>query len=100
MGKKLLNELKEFAKEINVDSMYLFGSRAWGKAKKDSDVDLLLVSDRFKGVRRLRRSPALHLKWDLKYPVDFICLTSNEFKEKKNQIGVIQEAVKKGIKIL
>lgn len=105
MDKKaaLIKALKGFAEEVSsdipIDKMYLFGSRAAGKIKRSSDVDLLLVSKEFIGKRRIRRAPALYMKWNLNYPVDFVCLTPKEFREKKNEIGVVQEAVKKGIKI-
>ena len=105
MDKKaaLVKALKGFAKEVSndipLDKMYLFGSRATGKVKKSSDIDLLLVSKGFIGKRRLQRAPQLYLKWDLDYPVDFVCLTPKEFREGKNGVGVVQEAVKKGIKI-
>ena len=99
----LVKSLKKFAEEIStevpIDKMYLFGSRATGKIKKSSDVDLLLVSKGFIGKRRLKRAPPLYMKWNLQYPVDFVCLTPKEFREKKNAAGVVQEAVKKGIKI-
>lgn len=106
MGKKteLVKSLRKFAKEISddvpVDSMYLFGSQATGKTRKGSDVDLILVSRKFRGERRLKRSPHLYMKWNLDYPVDFVCLTPKEFKEKKNQIGIVREAVRNGVKII
>lgn len=100
---RLMGQLKQFAQEVSndmpIDKMYLFGSRATGKVKRSSDVDLLLVSKGFIGKRRLRRAPPLHMKWNLDYPVDFICLTPKEFREKKKEVGIVQEAVKKGIKI-
>lgn len=99
----LIKALKGFAEEVSsdipIDKMYLFGSRATGKVKRSSDVDLLLVSKRFIGKRRLERAPQLYMKWNLDYPVDFVCLTPKEFQEKKNEVGIVQEAVKKGIKI-
>lgn len=103
MSKKLVKSLKKFAKEISddapIDSMYLFGSQATGKTRKGSDVDLILVSKKFKGKRRLKRSPALYMRWNLNYLVDFVCLTPKEFRE-KNQIGVVREAIKNGVKII
>jgi len=104
-SEKLVKSLKSFAEEISADyslkSMYLFGSRAMKKrVRRDGDVNLPLVSDKFKGKRRLKRSPPLYLKRDLSYPVDFICLTPREFKKKKNEIGVIREAVRDGVKII
>lgn len=106
MGRKinLRKSLESFAKDISndypLDKMYLFGSRARGRVKKNSDVDLLLVSKKFSGMRRLKRSPPLYLMWDLSYPVDFVCLTPTEFNKKKNEFGIVQEALKKGIKII
>lgn len=106
MGKTttLVKSLRRFGQsllpEYSLQAMYLFGSRATGKARRDSDVDLLLVSPKFRRQRRLRRAPPLYLKWDLEYPVDFICLTPEEFQRKKNEIGIVQEAVKAGIKVM
>ncbi len=99
----LVKALRGFAEEVSsdipIDKMYLFGSRATGRIKRSSDVDLLLVSKGFIGKRRLSRAPALYMKWNLDYPVDFVCLTPKEFHEQKNELGVVQEAIKKGIKI-
>jgi len=97
--KDLKGLVKELSGDIPIDKMYLFGSRATGKIRKSSDVDLLLVSKKFIGKRRLKRTPALHMKWNLDYPVDFVCLTPKEFSPKKNEVGIVREAVKKGIKI-
>ncbi|MFH1828878.1 MAG: nucleotidyltransferase domain-containing protein [Nanoarchaeota archaeon] len=99
-----MKSLKKFAKELSddfpIDQMYLFGSQATGKAKKESDVDLLLVSKCFIGKRRLKRAPSLYLRWNLDYPVDFVCLTPEEFNKNKKSFGIVQEAMKKGIKII
>ena len=106
MGKKttLARSLQQFGRLLRPDyplkAMYLFGSRATGTARRDSDVDLLLVSPKFKRQRRLRRAPPLYLRWNLDYPVDFICLTPKEFQKKKKEIGIVQEAIKSGIKII
>jgi len=59
-----------------------------------------MVSKKFIGKRRLTRSPPLYLKWNLNYPVDFICLTPAEFNKKKNQLGIVRKAVQEGIKIV
>jgi uncharacterized protein len=105
MGKKetLIKNLSRFAENISheypLKKMILFGSQATGKPHTDSDVDLILVSDKFRRKRRLARSPPLHLKWDLDYPVDFICYTPEEFERKKKLIGIVKQAVEEGIEI-
>ena len=101
--KKLVKELEKFRIKVQdetpLDKVILFGSRATGKAKKDSDVDLLVVSPKFRRKKSFNRGIKLHLQWNLKYPVDFICLTPEEFKERKKEVGFIKEIVKEGIEI-
>ena len=99
---KLVKELRQFADKVTIpiDKMYLFGSRVTGKVHEFSDVDLVLVSSKFRRKKRIKRAPPLHLQWSLDYPVDFICLTPEEFKRQKKMIGIIKEAVEKGIKII
>ncbi len=95
--------LKEFKKNVNaeieIDKMILFGSRAKGKARKTSDVDILLISRDFKGKKYFKRSPVFYRMWNYTYDVDIICLTPEEFEKKKEQISIIQEAARDGIEI-
>lgn len=37
--------------------------------------------------------------WDLRYPVDFLCYTPEEFKKLSKQITTVREAVKEGVVI-
>ncbi|MBI2666269.1 nucleotidyltransferase domain-containing protein [Candidatus Woesearchaeota archaeon] len=98
--KKLRHFFVEISPEYPFKKAFLFGSRAWGKPRYDSDVDLLLVSEKFRKKERLDRSPPLYLKWNLEYPVDFLCLTPEEFEHKKKLIGIVQTAAKEGIRIV
>lgn len=51
-GKSMREKLKIFRenvnKEIPIDTLILFGSRAKGKTGKDVDVDLIIVSPKFR----------------------------------------------------
>ena len=100
--KELIKRLKKFKKKIekkyNISSMMLFGSRAEGNVKRDSDVDLILVGE-FKGKNNLHRSPPLYLEWNLRLPVDFLCYTPEEFERLKNRVSIVREAVENGIEI-
>src|SRR3989338_4758317 len=101
--KSLIQELGQFARMISKDypihKLILFGSQATGKTHKDSDVDIMIVSKKFEGVRRLDRAPDLYMRWTLNYPVDILCYTPGEFSRKKKFWGVVQQAVKEGIEI-
>ncbi len=101
--KKLVEDLKSFKKELNkempVKKLILFGSRAWGKPHRDSDVDLIVVSSKFRRKRSLERGLNFYKYWHLDYPVDFLCYTPEEFNKLKKQITIVREAVKEGIEI-
>ena len=86
-------------KEVHISKMIFFGSRAKGKPKKDSDIDLLIVSRKFKGKKFRHRPLGFFKHWDLAYPVDFLCYTEEEFNKLKNQITIVREAVNDGIEI-
>ena len=100
---KLIKELRQFKDKIGgnyrVEKIILFGSRLSGKVDESSDVDLIIVSEEFKDKGVLKRSPPLYLEWDLEYPVDFLCYTPEEFETRRRQIGIVKEAVEKGVEI-
>lgn|SRR3989338_2975512 len=101
--KSLIIALRKFKKRIekkqNVQKIILFGSRARGKPKKESDVDLVIISNDYEGVKSFKRSPPLYHEWDLDLPVDFICLTPEEFKTLAQRVTVTREAQREGIEI-
>src|SRR3989344_2460719 len=101
--KKHLVQLTEFRKaveqDISIDKLILFGSRAWGKAHRWSDFDLVVVSPNFRRKQFRDRGLNLYNHWHLDYPVDFLCYTPEEFKKLKKQITLVREEVREGIEI-
>lgn len=102
MREDLVEALSVFRMKISrvipVTEMILFGSRATGKAGKESDVDLLVVSPAFKNMKSAR-GKGLYDFWDLDYPVDFVCYTPEEFEKQKKQVSLVRMALKEGIEI-
>ena len=100
---KIISILKEFRRKISsrfpINKMFLFGSQAKGTTKKDSDIDLIIVSKNFENKKSFRRAPELYHIWEYPYNVDIICLTPEEFELKKKYIGIIKEASKEAIEI-
>lgn len=96
---RLIQQLKEFKQRNKISKLYLFGSMASGKTHIWSDVDLLVVSKRFRGKGLLDRAPSLYMDWNLDYPVDFLCYAPEEFERLKKQITIVKEAVENGIEI-
>lgn len=96
---KNIREFKEnLSYNIKVNNLIFFGSRATGKFRKDSDVDLIVVSPVFKE-RKCARAKGLHKYWNVDLPVDFICYTPEEFEEKKKEVSLVSMAIKEGIEI-
>lgn len=101
MGRKRVNEINDFIMKVknkfHPDLILLFGSRARGEYLKQSDYDLIIVSKDFKGVNFLERIYMLLELWEYNFDVDILPYTPNEFQKKKNQIGIVNQAVKEGI---
>ncbi|PKK85191.1 MAG: nucleotidyltransferase [Thermoplasmata archaeon HGW-Thermoplasmata-1] len=102
MDTHALIKIKEFKKEledanVDPDRVVFFGSRTTDNYRDDSDIDLLVVSKKFRGVNVLKRGVMLYKHWNLDYPVDFICLTPEEFNERKNRFSIVSEALVAGV---
>lgn len=100
---KTLRLLSLFKKRVNkkfpVEEMIFFGSRAIGKHKKHSDIDLIIVSPKFTKYDFIKRGAKMYKFWDFGIPVDFLCYTPGEFERLKGQISIISHAIKHGISI-
>lgn len=77
----------------------LFGSRARGDHLIESDVDLLIVSDRFEGMNWRERIIAVFGAWDRKQMLEPLCLTTAELERKKGQLGIVRQAVEEGLEL-
>lgn len=101
MGGTGIEEIKEFQKrvnkEFNPEVFILFGSRARGDSLKESDYDFIIVSREFQGIHFLERIQMVLELWDYDWDVDILPYTPEEFNVKKDQIGIVNEAVKQGI---
>ena len=96
---RLIDELKRFKKENKISKIILFGSRVKDTFTRYSDVDLILISPKFKNVKTYKRASPYRLKWKLDFPVDLLCYTPEEFDKRKNEPTIVREALKRGIEI-
>jgi len=80
---QLLDEMVQvIVREIDPDQVYLFGSRARGTSRKESDVDLLIVDrtpfgpehNRFQEINRLYQTLSF-----FRVPKDILLYSSEEF---------------------
>ena len=99
MGKKE-DGLKTFVnmvrRRFSPSKLILFGSRANGKALAGSDYDIIIVSEKYRGIPFTDRMTELHRLWNIATDVDFLCYTPEEFEIKKKQIGIVREATRYG----
>ncbi len=80
----------------------LFGSRARGEHLRISDYDLIVVSDRFRGMRFSERATLitkLLYRNELILPLDLLCYTEEEFERKRRELGTVRTAVSEGIEL-
>ena len=102
MGKnadsRITDFLRKVRKKYKIERAILFGSRARDEHLKDSDYDIILVSADFKDIFFTKRCALMYDFWR-HWPIEIepLCYTPDEFETKKNQIGIVSEAIKKGI---
>lgn len=75
----------------------VFGSRARGEALAESDLDLLVVSERFEGLSFVQRASTLLADLDPPFAVDVLCYTPREFSKKRRELGIVRQAVAEGV---
>jgi predicted nucleotidyltransferase len=99
---KNLEIARKFREEINLPNskFILFGSRAKGNFHKESDFDILIISDYFKSIPWYKRAINFQLKWGYDVSLEVLCFTPEEIKVLSlNRWGVVREAISTGIEI-
>ncbi len=98
--KKWIISFKKRVKDkYNPEKIILYGSRARGDHLQESDIDLIIVSKKFEGVKWPNRLGDVAELWDGIITIEPLCYTPEEFTKKKKQMGIVQQAVKEGIEI-
>ncbi len=96
--KRIVREFKKrIEKEFFVEKLILFGSAVRGKMKKDSDIDLIVVSKKYGRKDVFKITPKLYNAWYSNYPVDIILFNTKEFEKLKKEVSIVSEALKEGI---
>ena len=89
--------IPNLSKQISIEKVILFGSYAKGNTHKDSDVDIAVFSDYFKGMSRVDGIHFLLLR-AMDYDIDLEPqpFTMDEYKD---PVGLVQDILKTGIEI-
>lgn len=101
--KKIAQNYVNYAKQkLDIEKALLFGSAARGEADKNSDIDLIIISDDFKKMDLMGRLKFLsHLRGRnfISWPMDILGYTSDEFEKLAQVSSMFAEAKKEGIVI-
>ena len=86
---------------VPVDSIYLFGSYAYGTENKDSDLDLYVVFKDEMAMRELEAIRAIRVAIDpvKNKPMDILGLKQNRFHDRKLYATLERKIVREGIKL-
>jgi len=95
--RELLPRLRD---EWAAQHVILFGSRARGQAHQWSDLDVVVVSPRFSGVRFTDRGPQLFRALGCPAELEPICYTPEEFESWREQPGIAATAWREGVRLL
>ncbi|HNU30023.1 MAG TPA: nucleotidyltransferase domain-containing protein [Sedimentisphaerales bacterium] len=104
MGERADSRIEDFVQKVRekykITQAIFFGSRARGDHLADSDYDIVLVSPDFQGVFFSQRSALMYDFWQ-HWPLEIepLCYTPEEFETKRQQIGIISEAVREGVSL-
>lgn len=92
--------LKNISGDIKVDGVFLFGSYATGKARENSDLDLIILSPDFKDISFIKRLEMLSRFRKSKItrltPMDIFGYTLEEFKNLGKESLAMKQAKKEG----
>ncbi|MBU4331732.1 nucleotidyltransferase domain-containing protein [Patescibacteria group bacterium] len=98
--KKIVNHyIASLQKKIKVDGVLLFGSFAWGKPTKHSDIDLVIISPDFVKKKFDNRLDFLTQARDEKacqVAMDVIGYTPKEFAQAEKFSAILTQAKNKG----
>lgn len=78
----------------------VFGSRARGEALRHSDLDVLIVAEAFREVRWIERAFRVHQECDIRFGVELLCYTPEEYARKVEELGIVRTATVEGLDLM
>lgn len=97
LDSNLIEEIKKrLIKIYDPLEIYLFGSYAWGKPDKDSDLDLLVVVDYIQDEQQRHKSlvQGYSILYDLGFSKDILLCSKEEFEQKSKNVTTLIHTIK------
>ena len=95
----LIEEVRAFMARMGVGEAIFHGSRACGKERPHSDLNLVLLSDAFAGRPLCKTLQDLQAQWKLDVYVEMLPVSRDEFEEMRPWNSLAQEADERGVRI-
>jgi predicted nucleotidyltransferase len=91
--------IRAIKEKFSPQVILLFGSRSRDDALRESDYDVLIVSDRFEGVPFTDRLTPIHRLWTLFEGLDCLVLTPAEYARAREGISLIRLIAEEGVPV-
>jgi len=75
------------------EKVLVFGSRARGTASRESDLDIIIIADRFAGIPFIERMPRMLKLVPFPKHVDYLCYTPDEFRRLNHTSSILIDAM-------
>lgn len=97
--RRIVQQYADTLKSNNIllEEVFLFGSYAHGRPKRDSDIDVAIVSGSLSGDRYDDRCQLMHLRWDVDLRIEPHPFRPEDFTEDNPEAA---EIMRTGIRIL
>jgi len=96
---ELIEEIKRFMRRVGVEHAIFFGSRERGDERPHSDLNLILLDDRFEGQGLSRLLQELQSKWKSDVQLELLPCSPEQFAEMQEWNPLAREAAQRGLSI-
>ena len=85
--------LPQIVKEYRPKRILLFGSRIKRTSNKNSDLDVIIISDSFYNIPFISRMSHILKKFKFTKHIDYLCYTPEEFERIKDKSSILIDAL-------
>jgi len=85
--------LPQIVKEYRPKRILLFGSRIKRTSNKNSDLDVIIISDSFYNIPFINRMSHILKKFRFTKHIDYLCYTPEEFERIKDKSSILIDAL-------
>ena len=96
---KLIEEIRGFMRRVEVEDAIFFGSRERGDEHPYSDLNLVLLADRFEGRKLSSLLPELQQGWKSDLHLELLPCSPHEFEEMQEWNQLARDAAENGLHI-